>query len=164
MKDKRAFIFYLVMSIMLWQLGVTLGHLCTDSYSQMLTRANPILSFIYTTNTGSAFSLFEGKVHFLSAFSICALVGILIYVYKKVAFEDKFKILALTLLSAGVFGNLYERLTLGYVVDYIKLNFVNFAVFNFFDVMICTAVFILMLHVFYEEFVAQRGKNAKTAD
>ena len=86
---------------------------------------------------------------------------LIIYVYKKVTFEDKYKILALVFFSSGILGNLYERFTLGYVIDYIKLNFVNFAVFNMFDVMICTSVFIFIFIILYEDLLRARVKNGK---
>jgi len=58
--------------------------------------------------------------------------------------------LALTLFSAGTLGNVIERFKFGYVVDYIKLNFINFPVFNAFDVMICLGIFVYCLYILLE--------------
>lgn len=160
-KDKRAFIFYIIASVMLWQLGVTVRNLCIDSFAQISTANSAVMSFIYAKNTGGAFSLFEGHPYLLALFALAVLGALIIYVYKKVTFEDKYKILALVFFSSGILGNLYERFTLGYVIDYIKLNFVNFAVFNMFDVMICTSVLIFIFMVIYEDIASLRAKNAK---
>ncbi len=160
-KDKRAFIFYIIAVVMLWQLGVTIRELCIDSYAQISTYNSSIASFIYAKNTGGAFSLFEGHPYLLALFALVVLGALVLYVYKRVTFEDKYKILALVFFSSGILGNLYERFTLGYVIDYIKLNFVNFAVFNMFDVMICTSVLIFIFMVLYEDITSLRAKNAK---
>ena len=144
---------------MLWQFGVVLAHLCTNTFLQMVSADNLFASFVYAQNTGGAFSIFEGHPYLLSSFAIFVLGALVIYVYKKVTFGDKYKILALVFFSAGILGNMHERITLGYVVDYIKLNFVDFAVFNFFDVMICTSVFIFILMILYEETSRLKNKN-----
>ena len=146
---------------MLWQLGATIRDLCVDTFAQISTQGSAILSFVYAKNTGGAFSLFEGHHYLLELFEVLVLGGLIAYVYKRVIFNDKFKILALVLFSAGILGNLYERITFGYVVDYVKLNFVNFAVFNVFDVMICASVFIFILMVLYEDIILICNKNGK---
>lgn len=151
-KDKKALIFYLVATILLWQFGATLAKLCTDVYAQICTKDNPIFSFVYATNTGGAFSIFSNSTCILSTLGFVALVLIVFYVARKVTFENKFTILYLTLFSAGILGNLYERMTLGHVVDYVKLNFVNFAIFNSFDVMITFGVVLCFCTIFCEEF------------
>ena len=146
---------------MLWQLGATIRDLCVDTFAQISTQGSAILSFVYAKNTGGAFSLFEGHPYLLALFAVLVLGALVTYVYKRVIFNDKFKILALVLFSAGILGNLYERLTFGYVVDYVKLNFVNFAVFNVFDVMICISVFIFIFMVLYEDIILICNKNGK---
>ena len=146
---------------MLWQLGATIRDLCVDTFAQISTQGSAILSFVYAKNTGGAFSLFEGHPYLLALFAVLVLGALITYVYKRVIFNDKFKILALVLFSAGILGNLYERITFGYVVDYVKLNFVNFAVFNVFDVMICASVFIFIFMVLYEDIILICNKNGK---
>ncbi len=160
-KDKRAFVFYAIAVVMLWQLGATIRDLCTDTFAQMSTQNSIVASFVFTKNTGGAFSLFEGHPYLLAIFGVLVLGALIVYVYKRVTFDDKYKILALVFFSSGILGNLYERMTLGYVVDYIKLNFVNFAVFNAFDVMICTSVLIFLFMVLYEDILSLRVKNGK---
>ena len=95
MKDKRAFTFYLIASIMLWQFGVVVSELCTDTFAQIVSSQNPFVSFIYAQNTGGAFSIFKGHTSLLSLFAVIVLGALMVYVYKKVTFNDKYKILAL---------------------------------------------------------------------
>lgn len=161
MKDKRAFAFYLIASIMLWQFGVVVSELCTDTFAQMVSSQNPFVSFIYAQNTGGAFSIFKGHTSLLSLFAVMVLGVLTVYVYKRVTFNDKYKILALVFFSAGILGNMYERITLGYVIDYIKLNFVDFAIFNVFDIMICLSVLIFILIILFEDITEICLKNGK---
>jgi len=158
-KDKRAFIFYLLTSLVLWQLGVSIRDICIKENMQIATLNNPVYSFVYLKNTGGAFSLFDNYTGLLSTFGIIALVCILIYAYKKLEFGQKFKILTLVCLTSGIFGNLAERLTRGYVTDFIKLNFINFAVFNFFDILITVSIILLAGLIIYEEAEKYFGKH-----
>lgn len=149
--DKRAFIFYIVTSLVLWQFGISVRDLCIKQDMQLMSTDNPFVSFVYLKNTGGAFSLFLNHSNFLAVFAIIALICILIYAYKKLEFNQKFKILTLVSLSAGILGNLAERLQYGYVIDFIKLNFINFAVFNFFDILISSSIILLFGLTVFEE-------------
>lgn len=149
--DKRAFIFLIITSLVLWQFGISIRDLCIKPNIQLLTENNPIFSFVYLKNTGGAFSLFYNQANILALFGIAAIICILIYSYKKLEFNQKFKMLTLISLTSGIFGNLVERLQNGYVVDFIKLNFINFAVFNFFDTLITVSIILLFGLICFEE-------------
>ena len=44
-------------------------------------------------------------------------------------------------ICAGGIGNLYDRLVRGFVVDYVDVRLIHFAVFNFADVLVvCGAI------------------------
>ena len=73
--------------------------------------------FNYTTNTGAAFSLFQDSVFVLSLISFAAIVFI-IYFYRK---YPKL-VLPLAFLLGGTFGNLIDRVFLGFVRDFIDLK------------------------------------------
>lgn len=78
---------------------------------------------------------------------IVAILYLIYYVYTEIKFSDKTELLSITLFSAGTLGNLIERLNNGYVLDYIRLNFIDFPVFNAFDIMICTGVLLYVVCV-----------------
>jgi len=155
--DKKAFILYILTSIVLWQFGISFRDLCIKPDMQFLSANNPLFSFVYMKNTGGAFSIFHDKTNFLIIFGIFVVIFLLIYAYKKLEFSQKFKILVLISLTAGVLGNLVERLENGYVIDFIKLNFIDFAVFNFFDILITTSVILLLFYIIFEE-IKKRAK------
>lgn len=106
---------------------------------------NNLFDLIFVQNSGAAFSMLENSREFLVAFSFIAVVLVLIYALKN---ASKFSTLAAfwaAMLIAGISCNLYERIAFGYVRDFIKLNFVNFPVFNISDIFINLSVFALVV-------------------
>ncbi len=105
-----------------------------------------VLTLIYTQNTGVAFSLLSGQaiMFLLIALAICV-IGVLYWrtretgtLLLKVSFG---------LVLGGAFGNLIDRITHQYVVDFIHfqipaINF-SFAVFNVADSAISVGVVLL---------------------
>ena len=51
----------------------------------------------------------------------------------------------IALLSAGIAGNLHERIVYGFVRDYFQLNFVHFPIFNIADIFINVGVIALII-------------------
>ena len=141
----RAMIFYFLMILILLDFGNSLSKLSYNPY--LSDFSNPVFSIIHTTNTGSAFGLFKNNSFALAIFGIFALIFLTYYVYKNITFNDKLELLAITVFSAGALGNLIERVRFGHVIDYINLNFINFPVFNAFDIMICLGVFLYFIFV-----------------
>ena len=148
MKDKKACIFYFLMTIILLDFGNQLRNI--SYYSSVNSVHNSFLSITHLNNTGSAFSMFQNQAQILAYFGIFVVLFVAFQVFKNVTFNDKNQLLALTLFSAGTLGNIIERFKFGYVVDYIKLNFINFPVFNAFDVMICLGIFVYCLYILLE--------------
>ena len=148
MKDKKACIFYFLMTIILLDFGNQLRNI--SYYSSINSVHNSFLSITHLNNTGSAFSMFQNQAQILAYFGIFVVLFVAFQVFKNVTFNDKNQLLALTLFSAGTLGNIIERFKFGYVVDYIKLNFINFPVFNAFDVMICLGIFVYCLYILLE--------------
>ena len=148
-KDKKAFIFYFLMTIIFLDFGNSIKKLSYSSRIQDFLDGS-IVSIFHVYNTGGAFSILQNKTIFLIILSVLALGYIAWYVYKEVNFQDKISLLSLTLFSAGTLGNLIERLQQGRVVDYFKLNLFEFPVFNAFDVMICIGILIYTIFVLFE--------------
>ena len=146
MKDKKAVIFYFLMTIVLMDFGNQLRRIFENPYFAQKIN-NPVFSILQVNNTGSAFSLLQDKASILAIFGILVVVFIFVEVFRFVSFNDKLQLLSLTLFSAGALGNALERLQLGHVVDYFKLNFINFPVFNAFDIMICVGILLYFLHI-----------------
>ena len=59
--------------------------------------------------------------------------------------------LGLALLLGGTLGNFIDRLRLGYVVDMIQLDFINFPIFNVADCALTLGVIVLLLTMIKDE-------------
>ncbi len=156
MKDRRAFIFYFLMSIVFLDFGNQLRKISYNAFFENFN--NPIFSITHVNNTGSAFSLFENQTLLLSIFGIFAVILVTFYIIKNITFNDKTALLSLTLFMGGTLGNLIERIQFHHVVDYIKLNFINFPIFNAFDVMICCGVILYVIYIMAD----YKGQNDKS--
>ncbi len=143
MRDKKAFIFYFLMSIIFWDFGNQLRKISFNSYFDNFS--NPVFSVIHVNNSGSAFGLFQNHLDMLVILGIVAVLVISLYVYKNLSFKDRIELFSLTVFTGGILGNLFERIKFGHVIDYIKLNFIDFPVFNAFDIMICFGVFLYIV-------------------
>ena len=117
---------------------------------------------VYFENTGAAFSAFTGNNTFFVGLSALALVA-LVYFFLRGAFKDRPSRWAVGLLTAGILGNLTDRLVHGHVVDFLLFNLhVRFAdpwpAFNVADSCICIATGLFILAAFLEK------KPAPTSD
>lgn len=98
--------------------------------------SNEILSLNYVENRGAAFSILQDSRELLIIVSVAAICVIISYIFRNISNISMKTIFFLSMLAAGIGGNLHERIALGYVRDYIELNFVEFPVFNISDILI----------------------------
>ena len=103
------------------------------------------LDFTYLRNTGAAFSSFEG-MQWLFALIFLAFTAALFYEYfKKRQPFSGFERWMIAAIYAGGLGNMIDRLRLGYVVDMIETQFMDFPVFNVADCFITCGCAVLMV-------------------
>lgn len=98
-------------------------------------------SINYVTNTGSLFGLFKGNNFFFILLTLIVLF--LIYYYRKDLLRDKVTAFFSGLIVAGAFGNFYDRLFYGAVIDFIDFYF--WPVFNVADSCISVGVVALII-------------------
>jgi signal peptidase II len=111
-------------------------------------------------NTGAAFGSFRNNNVFFIVLSCIALVAVVSLLVRKEAHKDAWRDLSLALLLAGVLGNLTDRFTHGYVVDFLLFNLhVRFAqpwpAFNVADSCICIAVICFIVHTLRQKPAAE---------
>ena len=77
-------------------------------------------------NTGAAFGLLQGQSFALSIVALVGVVAILVYVlffWRRFTFSDKgLSNPSLGLILGGTVGNLVDRLSLGYITDFIDIG------------------------------------------
>lgn len=111
-----------------------------------------IFHLTYVENTGAAFSILRGKVGLLIIFTGIVLLGLFVFLVMSIRNkESKVLLVALTMVIGGAIGNMYDRIVLGYVVDYFDFRLINFAVFNVADVfVVCGSILLGIYLVFIE--------------
>jgi signal peptidase II len=127
------------------------------------TVINGLLNFVYSRNTGGAFSLFPDKPMLFLALSIGALV-LLLYLYFKL--EGKFwATLSAVAIMGGALGNLADRLHYGQVVDFIDVYWGSWHwyVFNVADAAISLGAAGLFLTTAVSEVFDWRRRKLKAA-
>ena len=89
----------------------------------------------YVKNYGAAFNLFSGSRFFLSIVSILIAILLFYFIINKIniSYVD---LLSYSFILGGTVGNGIDRITRGYVIDFIKLKFIDFPVFNIADISI----------------------------
>jgi signal peptidase II len=100
----------------------------------------------YTRNSGAAFSIFRGDGSVFGLVAILVSVGILVY-YRRAATGPLLLRMGLALVLGGALGNLIDRVRLGYVVDFIDLQW--WPVFNLADSAIVVGVILLIIQATY---------------
>jgi len=119
----------------------------------IVTVISGFLNFAYAENTGVAFSMFDDHGSTgrwgLSAVAIVAAVLVLFYFWRTPRSDDRM-LGSLALLLAGIVGNVTDRLRLGFVVDFIDVQFGNwhYPTFNVADMAICVGAVLLLIDVF----------------
>ena len=113
------------------------------------------LSFTYVRNTGAAFGLLNGvdfplKTAVMTMVALTALVAIGVYA-AKTAIPQRATRLGLTLVIGGAVGNLIDRITFGYVVDFIDAYWRgwHFWAFNVADAAITIGASLLILDMIW---------------
>lgn len=124
-----------------------------------------LLNFAYAQNTGVAFSMLDDHGDAgrwgLSAVAFVAAALVLYFFWRTPRSDDRI-LGALVLLLAGIVGNVVDRMRLGFVVDFIDVQFGNwhYPTFNVADASICIGAGLLILDMF----LAKKSQKLDTAD
>lgn len=109
-----------------------------------------VVEFYYLPNgnTGAAFGMLEGhRVLFLVIAAV--VVAVIVYLVVNMPSGSKFRVLEILLvfIAAGGAGNMIDRFTNGYVVDFIYISCINFPIFNVADmyVSVCTVILAIIV-------------------
>lgn len=106
---------------------------------------NNFFYITYTRNTGAAWSILEDKRILLLIISVIVLYFINKYMNKEVL--DKFESFTYGMIIGGIVGNLFDRIFLGYVIDFIdfKLFGYDYPIFNLADTFIVVGIILLFI-------------------
>jgi signal peptidase II len=101
-------------------------------------------------NTGALFGLFRDQAVLFAAGSIGVIALIIWFHPRAVASHGALATVALGLLLGGAIGNLIDRVSLGYVIDFVDLGIGDwrFYTFNVADAAISTSLVLLVVMAF----------------
>ena len=107
------------------------------------------LNIRYVKNDGAAWSILSGNRIVLIIVSLIVLV-LMIMSIKKAKEIKRLDAISYGILFGGIFGNLFDRIVYGYVIDFIDVYIFNydFPVFNIADSFIVIGVIILLIMSF----------------
>lgn len=108
-----------------------------------------VVGLTYVQNRGAAFSMLQNQQWlFALIFALFAVLIVWEFSKKRMPFTilERFCIVSV---FAGGLGNMIDRLRLGYVVDMIATEFINFPVFNVADCFITCGCILLMVHLVF---------------
>ncbi len=111
----------------------------------------PFFHLTYVENTGAAFGMMRNG-NFLLIFVMLAIIAYIIWSWRELCSYGKLVKWGSVFILAGALGNLYDRITLGFVVDF--LDFRVWPVFNVADSFITVGGCMFVLSLFM-----QRGKK-----
>ncbi len=145
MEKTGKFIYFVICYVFFIFTDLYLSSIMVDNLVQGYELSNPVFSLNYIKNTGAAFSIMQNSKELLIILSMIALVLIALYVIHNLKSISLKTCFFTALLSAGIAGNLHERIVYGYVRDYFHINFINFPVFNISDILINVGVIALIV-------------------
>ena len=127
----------------------------------------------YTENTGAAFGLFQGWTGALSIVAV-AIIAAIVLSASKMAGNNPALLVALGLVLGGALGNLADRVTLGYVRDFIDVYgpriewqgaTYTWPVFNMADSSITIGVLLIMATMLFAgEHTPAEGKRGEQSE
>ncbi len=95
--------------------------------NQVIKAIPGLFSLTYLQNRGAAFSILQDQKYFFVILTVLVIGAALVY------------------------GNFIDRVHLGYVVDMVQLDFIDFAIFNVADSYLTVGVLLLILILWKEE-------------
>ena len=109
-----------------------------------------VFQLTYVENKGAAFGIFAGEkliLIWLTGITLCSMIVLLLM--GKI--NHPCLLASFALIIGGGIGNLIDRVLLDYVVDYLHVTLINFAVFNFADCCIVIGSALLLYYFLFLE-------------
>ena len=119
-----------------------------------------VLHLTYLENRGAAFGMMQNK-KWLLVWATAAVLLILILAVMAGKIKGTFPLFSVCTIIGGGIGNLIDRVYRGYVIDYIHVKIVNFAIFNFADICVTVGTAMLIFYLLFHELLGQKKTEEK---
>lgn len=131
-----------------WTKGLAVRYL-KDQPGKVIVK--DVFELLYSENRGAAFSILQGRQGFLFIITLVVL-ALVFYALAKMPVKKRYLplMLCLTLLFSGAVGNMIDRVSQGFVVDFLYFSLIDFPIFNVADIYVTgAAAFFLVLMLWY---------------
>lgn len=122
-----------------------------------------VFQLTYVENSGAAFGMLSGKTFILVGVTGLVLLGLIVAILLGKV-KSNFLVWSLALIIGGGVGNLIDRIALGYVVDYLHVTLIDFAVFNFADCCVVVGTILLVIYFLFLERQAVNQQSIENAE
>lgn len=119
LKNNKSLIYAIIIAIILLLLDQITKVIIIENNINVTLIPN-ILNIHTVQNTGGAFGVGEGNTGMFIITNLVVLGLIIRFIYLQKDFMDKATLYTLFVILAGGFGNLIDRLSRGYVIDFFK--------------------------------------------
>ena len=119
-----------------------------------------LLSFQYHENRGAAWGMLADHRWVFMIISTVAIIAIIAYLIWTRKNKDSllFRV-SLCFFAGGGIGNMIDRVVLGYVIDFLRFDFIDFPIFNVADSFITVGAVLMILNLILEFISEIRGKK-----
>ncbi len=116
-----------------------------------------VFELLYSENRGAAFGMLQGQQFFFFVIGIVVLAAASYGMWRLPSWRDRhycWMAFCIIFITSGAMGNMVDRVSQGYVVDFLYFSLINFPIFNVADIYVTTAtaaLLFLMLFYYTEE-------------
>ena len=140
-------LYYLFLSIFIVLIDQFTKNLMFYNNELFINKDFLLFKLEFVKNYGAAFNIFSGSRIFLSLISIIFSILLIYFIFRKNTLNSS-DLYSYSFILGGTIGNGIDRISKGFVVDFINLNIINFPVFNIADISINIGFIILLYNIF----------------
>ena len=122
-----------------------------------------VFHLTFVKNPGAAFGMLSNSRWVFMVTSTVAIIAVMYYLIRYRP-TNKWLVWGLSMIVGGGIGNMIDRISLGYVVDFFDFTLINFAVFNVADSFVCVGAGILMVYMIMDIVKEYQKGRQKSAD
>lgn len=147
------------LTIIIIALGLVLDRL-TKKWAMTSLKGNDAIvvikdffGFEYLENRGAAFGMLQNKQWLFILVTAIVVIFMIVYLFKR---KPTFKLtyISMAMIISGAIGNLIDRVSYNYVVDFILVHYKDlyyFPTFNVADILVCVGTFFLLICILKDE-------------
>ena len=143
-------LYFLSLSIFIVLIDQLTKYQMFQNYRTFINKEFILFKLDFVKNYGAAFNIFSGNRIFLSFISIIFSISLIYLILKKNTVKTS-DLLSYSFILGGTIGNGIDRISRGFVIDFINLNFINFPIFNIADVSINIGFIFLIYSIFKQK-------------